>query len=226
MPLLSVIIPTYNEAGNVKLLSKRLRAAFNGVDHEIIFVDDNSPDQTAEMIRSLPEFSKSIFLIQRPAKLGLSSAVDEGAKSAKGEWILVMDADLSHSPETAKSLFEKKEGNDLVVASRNISGSQKVRWPVSRDMISKGAEALCRPLVGNHTTDPLSGFFMIRREILQKTKVRVRGYKILLNILHDNPALNIADIPYSFGPRYSGKTKLDKGEIINYLFDLARIKFG
>jgi dolichol-phosphate mannosyltransferase len=221
----SVVIPTFNEAGNISPLTAALEKALSDTEYEIIFVDDNSPDQTADKIRSLNDFSKRIQLIERKGKLGLSSAVKEGVHVAKGKWILVMDSDLSHSPVTARELLNKKNGYNLVIASRNITGGGADKWPVTRDLISKGADLLCRPLVGNRTSDPLSGFFLIEKDILLKTKIRVKGYKILLNILHDNQDLLIQDVPYVFGPRFSGKTKLDAREIINYLFDLFRIKF-
>lgn len=221
---LSIIIPTYNEAGNIKPLFDGLSSAFAPITHEIIFVDDASPDGTAEVIRSLYGFGKTVSLLKRPRKLGLASAVMDGVRIAKGEWLLVMDSDLSHPPETARLLFEKRKSADLVIASRNAKGGGK-KWAASRDIISKGAEFLCRPFVNSRTTDPMSGFFLVKKTILAGTRVRVRGYKILLNILYDNPKIPIAEVPYVFRPRHSGKTKLGVSEIVNYLLDLARLLF-
>ena len=226
MILLSIVIPTYNEEGNVALLAERLMHVFEGVEHEIIFVDDNSPDGTAGKVRLIPGFPNKIKLVERPLKLGLASAVMDGTKAASGEWILVMDADLSHPPETAKELFNKREKADLVIASRHVEGGGAVDWHASRNTISKGAEMLCRPMIGNRTTDPLSGFFLVKREMLLKTRVRVKGYKILLNVLNDNPKMAVLDVPYIFKGRHSGKTKLNASEIANYLFDLLRLKLG
>lgn len=227
MVRISIVIPTFNESGNVKPLCEAIADAFSGIDYEIVFVDDGSPDGTSDAIRSLPGFGKKIKLVERAGKLGLASAVADGAKIASGDWILVMDGDLSHPPEIARKMYDSREGADLVIASRNISGGGKSKeWSASRDFISKGAEALCRPIVGNRTTDPLSGFFLIRNEIFEKTRIRVKGYKILLNLIHDNMNLNIRDVPYVFEARFSGKTKLDLAEIINYIFDLVRIACG
>jgi len=227
MMQLSIVIPTYNESGNVRPLSEAIAKAFSGIGYEIVFVDDGSPDGTSGAIRSLPGYGKTIKLIERTGKLGLASAVAEGAKAAVGDRVLVMDGDLSHPPEIAREMFDSRNDADLVVASRNISGGGKSKeWSASRDMISKSAEALCRPIVGNRTTDPLSGFFLAKKDIFEKTRIRVKGYKILLNLVHDNPKTTIKDIPYVFKARFSGKTKLDLTEIINYLFDLARLACG
>ncbi len=227
MVLLSIVVPTYNEKGNVLPLAEGIAKAFSDVEYEIVFVDDNSPDGTAGAIRSLPDFGKKIKLVPRAGKLGLASAVRDGAESASGEWILVMDGDLSHPPETARKMFDSREGYDLVIASRNISGGGKSKeWNASRDAISKSAEAMCRPFVARRTSDPLSGFFLVKKEILSRTRVRVKGYKILLNLIYDNPKIRIKDIPYIFMARFSGKTKLDVTEIANYVFDLGRLVFG
>lgn len=223
MHLLSIILPTYNEQSNITPLITSLSKSFQGVKYEIIFVDDNSPDNTARTIRSLPGFNKIIKLIQRAGKLGLASAVSEGVEAAKGEWILVMDGDLSHPPEVARKMFDLKEKFDLVIASRNVHGSGNHTFSTHRNFISKGAEFLCRPFVGNKTTDPMSGFFLIQKDIFNKTKIRVKGYKILLNLLYDNPKLKIKDIPYTFAARHSGKTKLNSMEVINYIFDLVSL---
>jgi dolichol-phosphate mannosyltransferase len=227
MVLVSLVIPTYNEAGNVRPLAEAIAKAFGGIDYEIIFVDDKSPDGTAKAITGLPDFGKKIRLIERPGKLGLASAVVEGAASASGRWILVMDGDLSHPPETARKMFDSRDDADLIVASRNaLGGGKSSGWSASRDLISRSAEILCKPFVDNRTSDPLSGFFLIKRGILTNTKIRVRGYKILLNIIFDNPGMKISDVPYIFEPRLSGVTKLNSAEIATYVFDLGRLAFG
>ncbi len=221
MTLLSVIIPTYNERGNIHLLTDLLSKAFQNVDYEVIFVDDNSPDGTADAIRSLSDFGKRTRIIERSGKQGLASAIVTGLKQATGDWILVMDGDLSHPPEVARRLFESRDDADLVVASRSNNGAHN--WPIHRNLISKTAEFLCRPLIGTKTVDPLSGFFLVRKQIFDKTKTRVKGYKILLNLLYDQDSIKIKDVPYTFGARNSGETKLDSGEIVNYVFDLVRL---
>ena len=223
MTSLSIIIPTYNEKGNISLLSTSISTAFDGLNYEIIFVDDGSPDGTVKVIRSLVGFGKTIKLVERPGKFGLASAAAVGARAAKGEWVLVMDGDLSHPPEVARRLFDSRARADLIIASRNIDGSAGHEISTHRDFISNGAEFLSRPFVGNRTTDPMSGFFLVKKEFFEKTRIRVRGYKILLNLIYDNPQLKILDVPYIFAARHSGKTKLNLMEVINYLFDLVRL---
>jgi len=222
MPLLSVIVPTYNESGNIIRLSKAIGKAFSGVDYEVVFIDDNSQDNTAAIIRSLPGFGRTIKLLERSGKLGLASAVAAGAKKARGKWIIVMDADLSHPPQTARVLFDNRGSEGIVIASRNGNGGKK-NLSVQRDLFSRGAELLAKPFVNGSTADPLSGFFLLKRDILTRTNIMVKGYKILLNILYDNPELAVTDIPYTFYARHSGKTKLDLREILNYPADLMRL---
>lgn len=226
MPLLSIIIPTYNESGNIGLLVSGLRKEFSGIDYEIVFVDDNSPDGTADVIRKLQGYGKAVVLIVRKGKLGLAGAVLEGGKFARGEWVLVMDADLSHPPRIAHGLYDQKKNAELIIGSRNISEKGRKTLPAHRDFISKGAEFLCRPLIGGKVSDPMSGLFMIKRSILLNSPPRIKGYKILLNLIYDNKKIKIAEVPYTVEPRHSGKTKLDSSEIIQYVLDLGRIVFG
>ncbi|MFH1785012.1 MAG: polyprenol monophosphomannose synthase [Candidatus Micrarchaeota archaeon] len=221
MVVLSIIVPVYNEKYNVALLAKSLLNVFKKTKFEIIFVDDSSPDGTADTIRSLKGFGNRIKLVERSGKLGLATAVVEGVKAAKGKLLLVMDGDLSHPPEIAYKLFLASKNYDLVIASRNVTG--KRTHTSHRDFISMGAESLCRPLIGNKFTDPMSGFFLVKKNIISHTNIRVKGYKILLNLLHDNKDLKVKELPYIFGARYSGETKLDLNEGLAYLFDLFRL---
>ena len=214
--MLSIIIPTYNERENIPMLIRKLEGLPSR--HEIIVVDDNSPDGTAQAVESLN--NPSVRLIKRKEK-GLSGAIVAGVSAAKGENIMVMDADLSHPPELVPEFLSKLKDHDLVIGKR----TRVERWPFHRKMISKGAEFLAG-LLGIRVPDPLSGFFAMRKKAFRKTRIRTKGYKILLNILYDNPGLTIAEIPYVFKNRYKGKTKLGYPEIFNYLLDLWRIRFG
>ena len=223
--MLSVIIPTYNEKENIPTLISRLEGCLPP-DHEIIIVDDSSPDGTADAVSELAKKNKSVRLVLRKAKAGLTGAVVEGVRAAKGDTILVMDADLSHPPEAAPRLAEALRNADIAVGSRLIKGGRVESWPFHRRVISSGADALARLLLGVKCSDPLSGFFAMRRSAFQKTRLRTKGYKLLLNILADNRGSKIAEVPYTFRDRHAGKTKLGAGETINYVFDLLRIKFG
>jgi dolichol-phosphate mannosyltransferase len=214
--MLSIIIPTYNERENIPVLIRKLGELPSS--HEIIVVDDNSPDGTADAVEKLD--NPSVQLVRRKEK-GLSGAIVAGVSAAKGENIIVMDADLSHPPELVPEFLSKLKDHDLVIGKR----TKVEHWQFHRKMISKGAEFLAG-LLGIKAPDPLSGFFAMRKKAFLKTRIRTKGYKILLNIIYDNPDLKIAEIPYIFKGRYKGKTKLGYPEISNYLLDLWRIRFG
>ncbi len=221
--MLSVIIPTYNERANIGLLIPRLEKVLQR-KHEILVVDDNSPDGTASVVEELSRKFPSVKLVRRSRKEGLSTAVAAGVAAAKGDSIVVMDADLSHPPEFVPFLAAALEEADIAIGSRLMKGGRVETWPLHRKAVSKGAELLARIVLGVKSTDPLSGFFAIRKDVFQKTRIRTKGYKIMVNVLADNPRLRIKEIPYVFRDRHAGKTKLGIGEAITYLLDLARIK--
>lgn len=223
--MLSIIIPTYNERENLAPLVSRLEKAL-GAGHEIIIVDDNSPDGTAEEALALSRDHPSLRLVRREGKKGLTSAVLAGAEAAKGDSILVMDADLSHPPEAAQALASALETSDLVIGSRLMEGGGVEKWPLHRKLISKGADLLARLVLGIRCSDPLSGFFAMKRGLLSGTRFRTKGYKLLLNILYDNRSVRVVEVPYVFRDRFAGRTKLGALEMLNFLFDLLRIRFG
>ncbi len=223
--MLSIIIPTYNERENLAPLVSRLEKALES-EHEIIIVDDNSPDGTADAALALAKDVPSLRLVRREGKKGLTSAVLAGAAAAKGEIILVMDADLSHPPESVPALASALAGSDLAIGSRLMKGGGVESWPTHRRMISRGADSLARLVLGIRCSDPLSGFFAVRKSVLAGTRFRTKGYKLLLNILADNRSIRVAEVPYMFRDRHAGKTKLGAFEMLNFLFDLLRIRFG
>lgn len=222
--MLSIIIPTYNERENVLPLVGRIGRSVRG-EYELVIVDDNSPDGTAAEAEALSN-SYPLRVVKRKGKLGLTSAVIDGVAASKGALIVVMDADLSHPPEKIPELAEALSKSDLAVGSRMAKGGSVESWPMHRRVISKCAELAARLVIRCGTSDPLSGFFAAKREIFLKTRFRTKGYKLLLNILEDNPGLRITDVPYVFRDRHAGKTKLGAFEVFNYLADLARIKRG
>ena len=220
--MLSIIIPTYNERDNLEALISRLETVVR-VEHEIVVVDDDSPDGTSTAVEALSKRFPSLRLIKRKNKRGLTGAILAGVQAAKGGIILVMDADLSHPPEKVPELFSALSDADLIIGSRLMNGGGVKNWPASRRIISKGAETLARVLINTRCSDPLSGFFAVRREILERTDFRTKGYKLLLNILADNPSIRLKEVPYVFMDRNAGASKLDFGEVITYLFDLVQI---
>lgn len=223
--MISIIIPTYSERSNIEPLIGKLDATIKE-KHEIIVVDDNSPDGTSSLVQKLMGSRSNLKLVRRPGKSGLSSAITSGLGVAKGDIIAVMDADLSHPPGLIPELVSHLDANDIVVGSRLIAGGGVENWPFRRKIISMVAESLARAVLGVRTTDPLSGFFAIRRGLLQNTRIRTKGYKILLNILHDNKGARVKEIPYTFKDRVAGKTKLGLNEFVSFILDLVRIRLG
>ncbi|MFH0885419.1 MAG: polyprenol monophosphomannose synthase [Candidatus Micrarchaeota archaeon] len=226
--MISAIIPTYNEKENVGLLLSGLSSAIGstGQDYEIIVVDDNSPDGTASLVMALSKKDPRIRLVKRDGKLGLTSAVKEGVLASRGDRIIVMDADMSHPPEMVPLLARTLDRADLVIGSRLIKGGGVENWPLHRRLISRAADFLAHVLLGIRCTDPLSGFFAVRKDVFLRTRFRTLGYKLLLNLLADNPGIRVIELPYTFRDRHAGKTKLGSGEMVQYLFDLFRIRLG
>jgi dolichol-phosphate mannosyltransferase len=223
--MLSVIIPTYNERDNMFPLISRL-ATVLPKGSEIIVVDDNSPDGTAAVVEKLSSRFPALLLVKRTRKQGLTSAIVAGVSVSHGERLVVMDADLSHPPEAVPALASALSGHDLVIGNRLLKGGGIKTWPLHRRLISWSAQALARILLGVKLTDPMSGFFAVRRNVFMKTRFRTRGYKLLLNILADNPRMRVKELPYTFSDRHSGRTKLGAAEMVVYLLDLLRIKSG
>ncbi len=224
MTLVSIIVPTYNEAENIPTLLERIHKALNHINYEIIIVDDNSPDGTAEIAKKLSK-KYPIKVIVRPGKLGLASAVIEGFKNASGKYIVVMDADLQHPPEFIPEMVKKLEsGYDIVIASRYVKGGKDLGLSTWRKVVSWGARILAWLMLPKvrKVRDVMSGFFAVRREYVT-IKTKLSGYKILLEVLTSHDNLKIIEIPYTFKPRSSGTSKLGVKEYINYIFDILKL---
>ncbi len=216
----SVIVPTYNERENIAELIKRIHNVLKK-DYEIVVVDDNSPDGTAEIVTELSK-EYPIKLIVRENKAGLASAILEGFKNSDGEIIGVIDADLQHPPEMIEKLVEEiKKGNDIAIASRYVDGGVE-KWPLTRKIISKGAIYLAKPIL-NGVEDPMSGFFFLKRSVIEGIEFNPKGFKLLLEILVKGKYNSISEIPYVFSDRMYGDSKMGKNEIMNYLRLLWRL---
>ena len=217
----SLVIPTYNERENILKLISGIKEQFNKneIDGEIIFVDDNSPDGTGEVLEELKKENQNLKVIHRKGKLGLSSAVIEGFKVAEGNILGVMDADLSHPVEKIDKMYQivTKEA-DLVIGSRYIKGGRIEGWNLYRKVLSKGATLLARVFV--NVKDPMSGFFMIKKEIITNKEINPKGFKILLELLIKTNCKNIIEVPITFTNRTVGKSKAGVKEIIYYLRNL------
>jgi len=224
--MLSIILPAYRERENLAALVPEIEKAVAGQKYEIIVVDDYSGDGTRELVGSMSRRNRAIRLLARERKLGLASAIADGVRSSGGERILVMDGDRSHPAGKVTELSACLGECDLAIASRNIEGGGVRRWPLDRKLISFGATLLSRLVVGSRVSDPMSGFFAARRSVFLNTRLRVKGYKVLLNVLADNPGIRIKEVPYFFSDRAAGSTKLGGGEVLRYLADLFALRFA
>ncbi len=224
---LSLIIPTYNERENIVPLVQRVHRALSGYDYEILFVDDDSRDGTAEAAASLsPEYPVRVMV--RKGKKGLASAVIDGLKEVSGELVGVMDADLQHPPEVLPELLrELRNGADMAIASRYVRGGSCEEWGLLRKIISRGAIFIGHLLLPStrQVSDLMSGFFMFKRQVADGADLKPFGYKILLELLHQGRHRKVAEVPFRFEPRQAGQSKLGLSQQIDYLkhiFDLMR----
>ena len=226
VPELSVVVPTYNESENLPILVERTRKALGRTKYEIIVVDDNSPDGTGEIAERLAKKYGNIKVVHREKKKGLASAVVDGFKRVSAPAICVIDADLQHPPEKIPELFlEIKKGADIAVASRYIKGGGTKNWAKRRKVISKGAEFLAKLAIhdSHGLSDPLSGFFMIKKDVIKSVMLNPVGFKVLLEILVKGSYKRIAEVPYVFEKRLRGKSTLGFRENLDYLRHLSRL---
>jgi dolichol-phosphate mannosyltransferase len=211
---LSVVVPTFNERTNVPLLVERLRVVLEGIDWEVIFVDDDSPDGTAAQVRSMAQSDPRVRCIQRIGRRGLSTACIEGILASSAPCVAVMDADLQHDDRLLPQMLDtlRRDGCDVVVGSRYIAGGGVGNWDARRIRISTFANRLSRLLCKVEIADPMSGFFMFRREAFEGAirQMSGQGFKILLDFLaSSSKPLTVRELPYHFGERQFGESKLD-----------------
>ncbi len=222
MSRVSIVIPTYNERENLPVLISKIFDVFgrSGIEGEVVVVDDNSPDGTAALAEELGR-SHPVRVLKRAGKLGLSSAVIEGFAAAQGEILGVMDADLSHDPEVLPAMIWPIAAGEVefVVGSRHVRGGGITNWPLLRRFVSTGAILLGRPLTG--IRDVTSGFFFLRKEVLDGVRLNPIGFKIGLEIAVKGRFEKYREVPYTFTDRQGGKSKFNRKEILNYLKHLA-----
>ena len=220
--LVSIIIPTYNEADNIGELIEKLHMVLKKarIDEEIIIIDDNSVDGTGEIVRKL-EKKYNIKLKSRPSKMGVSSAIIDGFKMAKGSVYCVMDADFSHPPEILPALIKPIISGqfDISIGSRYVNGGSIENWPLIRRIISKVAIYFAKMITD--ISDPVSGFFALKSSVIEKVKLNSKGCKILLEIIARGNYSKIIEIPYIFRNRKKGKSKLAINTIFQYLLDIS-----
>lgn len=219
---LAVIVPTFNEVENAPKIAEALRETLSHLKYEIIFVDDNSPDGTSDVVRSLATEHPHIRCIQRVGRRGLSSAVIEGFLATSAPIAAVIDGDLQHDETLLPKMLETliSEDVDIVVGSRYVEGGGFGDWSARRRKMSEFATAMSKRLTGVVLSDPMSGFFMLRTDSF-RTRVGDLtgvGYKILLDILSARGAqLTIREVPYEFRTRQAGESKLDNRVILEFI---------
>jgi dolichol-phosphate mannosyltransferase len=214
----SIIVPTRNEAENIAALISEIVAQTFPL-HEILFVDDDSTDETRDRIRSRGGIHPIRLVEQDPNEPGLAAAIMTGAKAAQGELLLVMDADLSHPPDRINDLLAPLLAGtaDMVIGSRYIKGGSTPAWPLWRRALSRTGSALAYPLT--HVHDSMSGFFAIARSRLLEIAPPTIGFKIAFEtILHGGPTLRVRELPIAFHDRARGRSKMSFGIALRFFY--------
>ena len=225
--LISIVIPTYNEKDNIVPLVERLNSTLAGRNFEILLVDDNSKDGTVDVAAGMAD-KFPVKVMVRTKERGLATAVLHGLKYARGNIIGVMDADLQHPPEINSALLKAlDEGADMAIGSRYVTGGGVPNWGLLRRIISKGASSLAHLFLPStrHVKDPMSGFYMFKREAMGTTEFKPIGYKILLEMLVMGNFKKVVEVPFIFEDRSSGRSKMKARQQIDYLkhiFSLMR----
>ncbi|TMB63610.1 MAG: polyprenol monophosphomannose synthase [Chloroflexi bacterium] len=216
-----MIVPTYNEADSLPRLVERLAKALADAKWELVVVDDGSPDGTAQVADRLGQ-TNPVRVVRRPGKAGLASAVVAGFGAARGDALLVMDADLSHPPEVVPDLMRTLEdGADLAVGSRYVTGGGIEDWPLKRRVVSRVACLMGNVLVPIH--DSTSGFFAMRRSVVDGVKLNPIGFKIGFEVMARGRYKKAVEVPYTFRDRELGKSKFGQREIGQYLIQLGQV---
>jgi len=228
--LLSLVVPTYNERQSIGLLLQRATASLEEItDHfEIIVVDDDSPDRTGQAAEEVAKANPHVRVIRRPNERDLTTAVIAGWNAAKGDILGVIDGDLQHPPEVLPALLKAilDSQTDIAIASRNVKGGGVSQWRPQRKIIAWVARSLARlvfPRLLNSVRDPMSGYFVIKRSVINSVELKPLGYKILLEVLARGKYQTIKEIPYIFEERKMGTSKLGPKQCLDLLIHLWRL---
>lgn len=230
---LSLIVPTYNEGGNIEKIIRILSSILDEAlpnDYELIIVDDDSPDRTWEIAQALVTEYPHVRVMRRQAERGLSTAVIRGWQAAQGEVLGVIDGDLQHPPEVLlKLLAAIDQGADLAVASRHVEEGGVSDWSIVRRFLSRGAQMLglvILPRAISRVSDPMSGYFMVRRSAIAGKLMNPLGYKILIEVLGRGDIERIAEAGYVFQEREEGESKVTWKQYKEYIHHLVRLRFS
>lgn len=227
-PELTVVVPTYNERGNVEALVHRLHVALAGIDWAVLFVDDDSPDGTSEAVEAVAASDPRVACLKRVGRRGLSGAVIEGVLAARSPFVAVMDGDLQHDESRLPDMLAalRSGAADLAVGTRFAEGGRPEHGlSTPRRLMSAVANAGARLAIRTDVSDPMSGYFMIDRDRFERAVPMLSrsGFKILFDLIASHPErLRIQEFPYAFGERLSGESKMDGGVAIDYAALLAR----
>jgi dolichol-phosphate mannosyltransferase len=230
---MSLVVPTYNESENVASMVEQLSGALEPLfqeSYEIIIVDDDSPDRTWELAETIAKTNPRLKVIRRTGERGLATAVVAGWRAAQGEILGVIDGDLQHPPEVLGRLVaEIDEGAEIAIASRHVEGGGISKWSMARRMVSRTAQAIglmLLPGAASRVSDPMSGYFLLHRSLLEDVPLQPVGYKILLEVLARAKPARIREIGYVFREREKGGSKADFGVFLQYLQHLWRLRFS
>ena len=224
---LTVVSPTYQERDNVAPLIAEISRALEGADYEILIVDDASPDGTADVVAQIGEKDPRVRVLRRKGTRALSAAVIDGFSSATGEVLACIDADLQHDPAILPSMLREIEsGAGLVVASRYIGQGSTGDWGPVRRLASRLATRMAQALLGLRLSDPMSGYFMLRRKDFLRVRDALdgRGFKILLEIAARLQPDAVREVPVTFRVRRAGRSKLDSRVMAAYARQLWRLR--
>ena len=227
MAKLSVVVPTFNEKGNVENLVSRIDSALKGIDHEIVFIDD-STDETPEVLQRLSEENPGVRYEHRTGETGLATAVIRGFRIAEGEILACMDADLQHPPEILKPMYAAVlSGADFCIPSRFIPGGDDGGLDIFRKLVSGTARWMGKILLPclRKISDPTSGLFMFRKECIENADLQPVGWKIMVETLAMSEYGRVVEIPYRFHDRESGESKLSTRVTLQYIEQLFKLMF-
>lgn len=228
---LSLVVPTYNERENVEAMVEQLSATLEPIFkecYEIILVDDDSPDRTWELAEKIP--NPRLKVIRRIGERGLATAVVAGWKAAAGEILGVIDGDLQHPPSVLGKLVDAMDGGaEIAIASRHVEGGGISKWSMARRMVSRTAQAIglvILPGSASRVSDPMSGYFLLNRSLIETVNLQPVGYKILMEVLTRAKPTRICEVGYVFREREKGGSKAGFGVFLQYLQHLWRLRFG
>lgn len=225
---LTIVSPTYNEAENIGLLVQAISGALDGagIDYEILIVDDDSPDLTWQRASEIGRMNPSVRVLRRTRAPGLSASVIEGFSNAQGEIVACIDADLQHDPVILPEMLEVLgRGSDVVVGSRYMPEGRVDEWSWVRRLESWIATTMAQIVLGIKLSDPVSGYFMMRKDDFMAARRRLNpdGFKILLEVLVQLPGKVVTEVPYTFRPRTKGQSKLSRRIVFQFLHQLWRL---